>query len=77
MRHDFKLNKNEVFKVRTIFARRLAMHMDYGDNMMDYALLTGLLPGYWAVFIFLRILKKVLNFKETKRILVMLQVGTI
>ena len=57
------------------FARRLAMRN--GDNMMDYALLTGLLPGYWAVFIFLRILKKVLNFKETKRILVMLQVGTI
>ena len=57
------------------FARSLAMRN--GDNMMDYALLTGLLPGYWAVFIFLRILKKVLNFKETKRILVMLQVGTI
>ena len=52
MRHDSKLNKNEVFKVGTIFARRLAMHMDYGDNMMDYVLLTGLLPGYWAVFIF-------------------------
>ena len=62
MRHDFKLKKNEVFKVRAIFARRLAMHMDYGDNMMDYALLTGLLPGYWAVFIFFAYFEKGFEF---------------
>ena len=42
------------------FARRLAMRN--GDNMMDYALLTGLLPGYWAVFIFFAYFEKGFEF---------------